>query len=276
MDLSDLIPSSVTWGDLILAVVAVLAGWILSHFARKGIIAVGARARGLNPMIATAIARAVAYAILLLAIGIALALLGANVQPLLAIVIIVAVVLVLVLRGVADNFAAGVLLQARRTVDVGDEIQVEGPDGMLVGRVTELNARSVVFVTRDGRTVHMPNAVLLGNALINDSRHGARRGEVQVRVASAGVDLDDLVTTLTNATAEAPGVHTHEKTRTLIVTVSPDRIIARVQFWHHPLKSASVTSDVVVALTRALQAAHLTGTVTSDAGDPPLTPPDRL
>ena len=82
-----------------------------------------------SPSVVRAAGRFTQYTLLLLGIGIGLAFLGANVQPLLAVVIVVLVVVVLVLRGVADNFAASVIIQSRKQVVVGEEITVEGPDG---------------------------------------------------------------------------------------------------------------------------------------------------
>ena len=83
-------------------------------------------------------------------------------------------VLVLALRGIADNFAASVVLQARHPIALGDEIE----SGDFVGVVTELNGRSVVIRTVDGRTVHVPNGEILQERLVNNSTHGARRSEI--------------------------------------------------------------------------------------------------
>lgn len=276
MSLPSFIPDSVTWGGILLTVAVLITGWILSRYARKGVAALLSKLRGVTPTLAEVTARVVGYAIMLIAVGVALALMGANIQPLLAVIIVVVVVLVLVLRGVADNFAAGVLIQSRRTVQIGDEIQVDGPDGPVVGRVTELNARAVVVLSRDGRTVHVPNAKLLSDSIINDSRHAARRSEVQVRASRAGHSVDELVGWVEDAVATVDGVHTRESVRALVVAVSPERVILRAQFWHHPLHGTPVTSDVVRTLASALEKHELTATVTSDVPDAPLTPPESV
>ena len=80
---------------------------------------------------------------------------------LLAMTAVAVVVLILVLRGVADNFAAGVLIQSRQSVKIGEEIVVEGPDGTLRGVVQELNGRAVLLTTVDGRTVQVGGPYLL-------------------------------------------------------------------------------------------------------------------
>lgn len=276
MDWSQLVPNPVDWWHVILAVVAVGVGWIAGHFARKGVLALSGRLVGVSPGLAQAAARGVYYLLLLLGVGIALALLGANVQPLLGMVIILLVVAVLVLRGVADNFAAGVLIQTRQTVKVGDEIQVEGPDGTLVGTVTELNSRAVLLLTVDGRTVHVPNATLLSEPFVNNSTHGARRSEVQVRLARMGRAVTDLTQLLVEATVAVDGVHSREHVRALTTAVSPERLTVRVQFWHHPLHGVPVTADVIGAISESLESAGIAATVTSDPGLPPLVPSDPV
>lgn len=278
VDFSQFLTTPVTWWEVLLAVIAVLAGWIASRFAKKGVVALMGRVPNASPALVTFAARFTQYTLLLLGLGVALALLGANLQPLLAIVIIVGLVVVLVLRGVADNFAAGVLIQTRRSATVGDELMVEGPDGEpIVGTVSELNSRSVILTTVDGRTVHVPNAQLLANALVNHSRHGARRSEVQVRVErTADTSVDDVLTRVTDAAASVDGVLSSAPARALAVSVSSDRVVARVQYWHHPLRGVPITSDVVRAVAETLGDAGWKGTVTSTPGPPPLVPSDTV
>lgn len=277
MDLQDLLPTQIDWWQLLLALVVAITTWVVSRYARRGTTALLRRTPGVPEPVGGAIARFVGYAVLLLGFGIALAMLGANVQPLLAVVVVLGVVAVLVLRGVADNFAAGVLLQARQTVRIGDEIAIEALDTVIAGTVTELNARAVILHTVDGRTLHVPNARLLTDPVVNDSTRGARRSEVQVRVhRDPAVDIDDVISALIAAASTAEGVHRREPVRALVLTVGPDRLTVRLQFWHHPLHGVRVTSAVVVALSDALTLADWNGTVTSTPGAPPLIPPEEV
>ncbi len=190
--------------------------------------------------------------------------------------LIVLVVVVLVLRGVADNFAAGVLMQTRQAVKIGDEIQVEGPDGAITGVVTELNSRAVLLRTVDGRTVHIPKARLLGDPLVNHSTHAARRSEVQARIARGGRSIVELLSLVTEAAGSVEGVHRREFIGALPTAISPERLTARVQFWHHPLRGVPITAEVVATIAEALEASGIEGTVTSGPGPAPLIPPERI
>jgi small-conductance mechanosensitive channel len=276
MDLSMLFPEPIDGWDITLAIISVIVGLVLSRWARKGTLRLLRRVPGVNQTVADVVSRIASSMVLLLAFGVALAFLGANIQPLIAIVLVVTVVLVLVLRGVADNFAAGVLIQARQTISLGDELQVAGPDGLVTGTVVELNSRSVLLLTVDGRTVHVPNSKLLNEPLVNDSSHGLRRSEVQVRIERGGAGVDTLMEAVTDAAASVDGVLAEPEPRAYATSVSPERLVLRLLFWHAPLSGLTATADAVLAVHAALEREGWTGTVTSTPGVPALVPSDPL
>jgi small-conductance mechanosensitive channel len=263
VDLATLL-AGIQWWQIVVAIIVMVTGWILGRFARKAVLALFARAPSLPASAAYPAARIAEYLIVALGIGVALAILGANIQPLLAVVIIVAVIAVLVLRGTADNFTAGVLIQSENPVRLGDEIQVDTPGGALVGTVTELTARAVFVLTADGRTVVVPNAKLLGDSVVNHTLHGARRSEVQFRLARADGDpVDVVLARVVRVVAAVPGVAAEPAPRTLATTVLQGRITAVVQFWHDPAQGLLVKSDVVRALASTFADLGVEATVMS-------------
>lgn len=273
--LGDLFPEGLSVWQVVLALLSVVIGWLLSRLARKGVLKLAARTPGISDSVSQLAARVTQYALLLVGIGVGLAFLGANVQPLLAITVIAAIVLILVLRGVADNFAAGVLIQSRQSVKIGEEIGVDGPDGVIRGTVQELNGRAVILTTFDGRTVHVPNAALLTGVLVNDSRHGARRSAVDIRIArSEGLDLDEVITTITEAASSVDGVHARVHPTVQIAAISPTRWTLTLLLWHHPLHGSIVVSDTVRGVAEALEASGLKAVVLAQQAPPPLVTPE--
>ncbi|WP_223694235.1 mechanosensitive ion channel family protein [Leifsonia poae] len=212
------------------------------------------------------------YFVVLLAVGVAFSFLGAPIQPLLAAAIIVGVILALALRGISENFASGVVLQTRRPIKIGDEIECNG----IAGSVKELNGRSVVIRTLDGRTIHIPNSLLLQQPLINHSEAGARRSEVEVRVMLAPDGLDDFTDALTTTLQTVDGVHSREHARILFTRISEDRTTLTLQFWHHPTAGTVVGSRVVRAVGELMRERSLTGTAGAGTSAAPLTPPPAV
>ncbi len=229
--------------DVALAVAAVLAGWFLGRLAQRAVRRVLARVQGFNEDLRQLSARVTKYLVWMIGLGVALGFLGASVQPVLATSLIVAAVAVLALRGVADNFAAGVVIQTRRPIQLGDEIEVLGH----LGVVKDINGRSVVLETPDGTTVHVPNSEVLQNPLTNNSAVAHRRSEIEVRTAwTDDIEqlVDDISTSLDGLAELLP-----EPAPTIRVTgADPDRVTLRVGLWHPPSGHASAVSAGVVAI----------------------------
>lgn len=275
MDLADL-TTTVPWWHYAIAVAAVVAALILAGFARRAVRRLLQRTKGIPETLADVTARFSGYLVILLGVGVGLAAIGIDVQPLLAIVLIVLVVAVFVLKGVADNFAAGVLLQTSHPVALGDEIAVETPDGAVTGTVLELGSRTVVVAAYDGRTIHVPNAQLVNDAIVVTPASASRRSEVQVRVARGGRGVDALLARIAQITAEAPSVGTDPAPQASALAISPERLIARVRFWHVGRDGSTVTAGVVRQLADALATDGLVAAVSSGTTVLPLTPADTI
>jgi small conductance mechanosensitive channel len=239
-------------------VITVVVTWLLAWLARKGVSRVIGRVPNLSEGIKTLAVRLTGYAIWLVGIGVALSFVGASIQPVLAAAVVVGIVLVLVLRGIADNFASGVVLQTRRPFGVGDLIQ----SGDFEGEVRELNGRSVVIRTGDGRTVHIPNSAILREPLVHHSEHGGKRSAIDVRITRAKRD-PDFRAILEHATHSVDGVLQRQPVTALPYARGVDVDAFIVQYWHHPTRTADVTAAVVDAVADALTEQELVFQVSS-------------
>jgi small conductance mechanosensitive channel len=105
------------------------------------------------------------------------------------------------LQDVMKNFAAGVLLLLQKPFRIGDNISVAGFDGT----VTAIDLRSTEIRTFDGRTVIVPNADVLNDAIINFTRSVNRRVELPVGVAY-GSDLEQVQKLAMDAVGQVPGL----------------------------------------------------------------------
>ena len=272
MSLDDVLSTGAVSGlDIAFAVLTLIVTWIAFVLVKRITQAAVDRISGLSPNVRGVIVRITKYLVLLLGVGIALAFLGVQLQPLLIAVIIVVAIIGIGLRGVAANFGAGILIQARRTILLGDEVESMGYTGV----VTELNGRSVLLRTNDGRIVHIPNHDLLDEPLTNFSKNGAGRSEVEVRLDAPG-DITATTRPLLALAGGTPGVLAEPAPDVVLVTVEPARLTLRLRFWHEPLARVRVTSNVVAAVGDDLRTRGLAGTVTSARPDPPLTVPPRV
>lgn len=256
---------SITGWDALLALAVVVAAWLMSRITRRTVARVVARVGGVSDDLRSLSARLAGYLVLFVGVGIALGILGAQVQPVLAVAILIGVVVVLALRGIADNFAAGIVIQSRRPVHLGDEIDALG----FVGVVEELNSRAVMIQTRDGRTVHLPNHQLLNGPIVNHTTAVGRRSEVEVRT---GATPDAVINLLAEVVAAIPGVQDEPRPTVLVTAVEPERTTVKVRFWHEFSAGSAVTSSVVCDVARRLREAGHVAVVEASPSAAPRTP----
>ena len=263
--------STVSAWDVALAIATLVIAWIAGRYADRGVMWLASRLDGVNDDLRQLAGRVAKYSCWLLGAGIALTFLGAEIQPLLAAALIVAVVAILAIRGVTDNFAAGVVIQSRRPVHIGDEIEVLDQTGI----VREMNSRAVVIETFDGRMVHLPNSKVLDEPLANHTLVGARRAEVEVRVEHTG-PVTDLLDTLREAAAAAEGVVPDRAVTATLVGTDPERVRVIVRYWHRPMTSYASTTAVVEALASVLADRSLAAAVSSPVPPPMPAPPPTV
>lgn len=124
--------------------------------------------------------------------------LSKTVTTLLAGVGILGLALGFAFQDIAENFIAGVLMAFRRPIYIGDLIESND----FVGTVEEINLRTTVIRTADGKHVLIPNSEVLQNSIVNFSRSSELRVDLACGV-SYGDDLAGGVT-LEEALAMAP------------------------------------------------------------------------
>lgn len=91
----------------------------------------------------------------------------------------------LALQGSLSNFAGGVLILIFKPYKVNDLIEVQNE----IGTVKEIQIFNTILITSDLKTVILPNGAVSNGTIVNYSKHGILRGDVQVTV-SAMNDID--------------------------------------------------------------------------------------
>lgn len=260
----DLTVTSVVW-----ALVCVVVTFVVARYAGRAALRLGHRVQGVPDDLALQGARVTRYFVIVVGAGVVLAVLGAPIQPVLVAVLLVVAAAVLMARGIADNFGAGLVLQTRRPLRLGDLVKSCG----YRGHVADLNSRTVVLETLDGRTVHLPNSAVMQHPLVNETTRGRCRSAVQVRV----VPLDgDAAEELVATARRARGVLAQPAPSAVLVGTTPGRLTYEVRFWHEPDATTQVSSRVTHALDQALRAAGRSAAVVWPPPPPPLVDPGEI
>jgi small conductance mechanosensitive channel len=89
----------------------------------------------------------------------------------------------LALQGSLSNFAGGVLILIFKPFRVGDSIEAGGQ----TGEVREIQIFNTILLTGENKTVILPNGPLSNGTIVNITRHGTLRVEINLAV---GTDND--------------------------------------------------------------------------------------
>ncbi|SOD12630.1 mechanosensitive ion channel family protein [Pedobacter xixiisoli] len=94
----------------------------------------------------------------------------------------------LALSGTLQNFASGVLILLLKPFVVGNNIIAQNQEGT----VMSIQIFYTIIKTFDNRTVIIPNGKLSNEVIINISREGSRRLDIEIKF-SYGIDYDKIV-----------------------------------------------------------------------------------
>lgn len=183
-----------TWGqelvlllpNLAVAVLIVTGAWLISVVAGKGIDRVMRRIsdhRALNDLVRKLVRVAIVTAGFLIALNVLK--LDEAAATFLAGAGIVGLALGFAFQDLSANFISGVAMAVRRPMHTGDLIETNDH----IGIIERIELRSSSLRTLDGKLIIIPNRHIFENALINHTRLGKRRVDIDVGV-SYGDDLD--------------------------------------------------------------------------------------
>jgi small conductance mechanosensitive channel len=232
-------------------VVGIIVGRITGRVVRRLLVRTG-----VELSLAILLSRIVAWLIKGLALFYALAVLGVQLGPVLGALGLTGLVVALALQSVMEDVVAGLILQARRPFYVGDQVKTNDHHG----NVVDITTRVVKIRSHTGELVFVPNRDVLSNVIINETRPGRRRLDVEVAVAY-GTDLERACRVVEEAVADIDGVrHQPDPPRCFVEEFYDSGVSLLAMIWIDPpeLGMWQIRSDAVIAIHEAFTEADIT------------------
>ena len=237
--------------NLVLAAVAIGGSVFAARYARRAIRKMLRQYEEVDSYAGAIIGRIAGWTIVFLGVVLALVILGVDMAPVVLAIALAAAFLLLSGKTFIENWAAGILLQARAPYHPGDRIETVD----YVGTVELTNSRSVVLRQPDGQIIHVPNIDVLKNPLTNQTGdEGGRRSSLEFGVAG-GTDLDAAERILVESAVSVAGVRSEPVPTAWISSLGDTTINLELRFWHdfadrHQVKSA-VAHEALARLAAA-------------------------
>ncbi len=135
----------------------------------------------------------------------------------------------LALSGTLQNFTSGILILLLKPFKVGDNIIAQGQEGT----VTSIQIFYTLVTTFDNRTVVVPNSKLSNEVIVNLSREGIRRLDVELKFSFA-IAFDTVKATLETTIAANKDLLKQPVYRIGVSSVDPDGYKVMLNVWVKP------------------------------------------
>jgi small conductance mechanosensitive channel len=132
----------------------------------------------------------------------------------------------LALSGTLQNFASGIIILLVKPFQVGDNIVTQG----LEGTVTSIQVFYTFVTTFDNRTVIVPNSKLSNEIIINISRQGNRRLDIELKIGNA-IDFEALKTVINGAIDKCKNTLATPERRIGVASLEGDSYKVSVNVW---------------------------------------------
>ncbi|MDX2379797.1 MAG: mechanosensitive ion channel [Acidimicrobiia bacterium] len=236
-----------TGWDLVAAAVVVFLAYPVGRLAARFTGRAIGRVSGTSDEAVVDVGRVAKVLVYLIAGAIALSILNVNVGFLSILFALGLVLGALMLKPMVENTASGMLLLARPSFSVGDQIQTTD----FRGTVEEIGSRSTVLRTDDGVVIHVSNNQVLSNPIVVYSAAESRKSRFDIGVP-LDTDLDDVTSVLMTAVSSVDEVVADPAPQIQATAFVNDTITLRIGYWYpSTMTNDSAVTDAVIRATKS-------------------------
>lgn len=132
----------------------------------------------------------------------------------------------LALSGTLQNFASGVLILILRPYKVGDNVVTQGQEGT----VSSIQLFYTVVTSFDNKTIIVPNSKLSNEIIINLSRQGNRRIDIEMKF-NFNIDAEQVKQIISKTILSSKSLLTDPAHRISISALEPDGYRLLINVW---------------------------------------------
>jgi small-conductance mechanosensitive channel len=239
---------------LVIGIVVFVLFWLIGKgvrtIARRGMANRATRNVGL------VLGRLAQWGLALLGLLVAVTIMFPSVQPvdLFSLLGISSVAIGFAFKDILQNFLAGILILLRQPFRLGDQIVFKDFEGT----VEEIETRTTIIKTYDGRRVYVPNGEIFTNAVIVNTAYGIRRSQCDVGIGY-GDDARRATRLIVESLRHVDGVRQDPPPDAIGVALADSSVVIRARWWtdarqHEVLR---VQHEVIATIKEAMSAAGI-------------------
>ncbi|MBS7566074.1 mechanosensitive ion channel [Mucilaginibacter sp. Bleaf8] len=158
----------------------------------------------------------------------------------------------LALSGTLQNFAGGVMILLLKPFEIDDNIIAQGQDGV----VTSIQIFYTVVLTYDNKTVIIPNGKLFNEVIVNVSRQGSRRLDIELKLNFAA-DIDKVKSVISKSIDSTENILVQPSKYLGISQIDPDGYRFTIRVWVQPGNFLSAKLNLQERIIKDLKASDI-------------------
>jgi small conductance mechanosensitive channel len=210
---------------ILISIIILVIGWIVIKKSMK-IMRKVFQQKSFDPSLVSFTYSLLSIALKILLILTVLGILGVPMTTFIALIGAFGLAVGLALQGSLSNFAGGVLILSFKPFEVGDVVQI----GSNIGSVSEIQIFNSVLINARNETIIVPNATASNTEIINFTRNGERRLDLQFGIAYES-NLEDAKKALSNAVSQVDTVIRRDETQVVVVNLGDSSVDLELRVW---------------------------------------------
>ncbi len=252
MDFSNLKTFFMSAGmNLLFGIIVLVAGLFVIHWFVKFLRRSKAMAK-FDPSLQSFIVNTIKLILTVILVLTAANIIGVPLTSVITIFASAGVAISLGMQGALGNLVGGVTLLILKPIKTGEFVRI----GDHVGFVKNIGAFYTEIKTKDATLISLPNSALTNTAIINYTREGNRRVEVEFLVSYKS-DIDKVYATLKEMAGQSPLVLKDPPPKVVLHECSASGMEFEVRAWTEAPNFSKVRKFLIDAGKRALDAAGI-------------------
>ncbi|MCW3119408.1 MAG: Ion channel protein [Chitinophagaceae bacterium] len=210
---------------IIIAILVLIIGFWLIRKLNKWV-KIGMERKKINPSLRYFFENLLAISLQIFLIFFVLQVAGIQLTFLTAIIAGLSVTAGLALSGTLQNFVSGILILLMKPFKVGDIINTQSQEGT----VTTIQIFYTTVLTYDNKTILVPNGQLSNNVVINLSKEGKRRLDLEIKFGY-NTDYEKVKSILLSTLNGIGEINTEEVPRIGVSSLDTDKYAVSINVW---------------------------------------------
>jgi small-conductance mechanosensitive channel len=170
---------------------------------------------------------------------------------------IITVLVSFAVQDILKDLVAGFYLLVERPFFIGDQISVTVTPAIYVGKVQDIRLRATRLRLIGGEEITIPNALLFGSSVINNTTYGERRAAITIVLAEVDFSPDKTAERIQKALAEIPTIMPKPEPVVSYSKYAEEKVTLLVRFWIASSETIDV-SEAMHMLHKLMPTAELT------------------